>query len=317
MTSASVLAPDVSLIVIAFNERKRAPGCIRAVLDQGGDASFELIVVDDGSSDETSQVVAEAGAGDVRLRLLRLPQNLGRGAARAAGVDVARGRAIGFVDADITLPADWLGRCLAELPGHAAVGGTPVPDGDAAVLARISGAVPRVVPGSVPITGSNVLFDASVLARTGFDPRDRIGEDFRLAHRLLRDGHVLRRIPGLVVRHAEGKSYAEAIRWRYANAIDASSHPRELGRIRVADLVWAGWLGAWVVGILGTLAGAPGWLILGVVASIAPGIAHAVSRFRPRPLGPFLLACVLDVPLLVAYLVGRTVGIPRLLFGRR
>jgi hypothetical protein len=119
------------------------------------------------------------------------------------------------------------------------------------------------------------------------------------------------------MRHDEGRSYAEAIRWRYANAIDASSHPRELGRIRVADLVWAGWLGAWVVGILGTFAGVPGWLILGVVASIAPGIAHAASRFRPRPLGPSVLACMLDVPLLVAYLVGRTVGIPRLLFGRR
>ena len=317
MTAASALAPDVSLVVIAFNERERVPDCVHAILAQETDALFDVVFVDDGSTDGTAEAVTAAAAGDERLRLVRLPRNRGRGAARAAGVAAARGRAIGFVDADITLPPDWLARCLAELPGHAAVGGIAVPDGDTTVLARISGATPRVVAGSMPITGNNVLFDAAVFARTGFDPRDRLGEDFRLAARLLRDGHKLRRVPGLAVRHEENKTYARALRWRFDNGVDAATHPRELGILRFADLVWVGWSCAWIAGVVGTVAASPWWLLLGPAAGVAAGVMHATTRFRPRPLGPFLLACLADVPLLTAYLAGRTVGIPRLLFGRR
>jgi glycosyltransferase involved in cell wall biosynthesis len=307
--------PGVSLVVIAYNERDHGPGCVRAILAQETDARFELAFVDDGSTDGTAEAVSAAAAGDERFRFIRLPQNRGRGAARAAGVEAAQGRAIGFVDADITLPPDWLARCLAELPGHAAVSGIAVPDGHTAVLARISGAVPREVGGSLPISGSNVLFDAGVFARTGFDPRDRIGEDTRLAARLLREGLKLRRVPGLVVRHEESKTYPRELRWRFDNGIDASSLPRLLG-FRFADMVWIGWLAGWIAGVALAIAVAPWWLLLGPAASIAAGVLHAASRFHPRPLGRFLLACIADIPLLTAYLVGRTVGLPRLFLGR-
>jgi glycosyltransferase involved in cell wall biosynthesis len=313
----SVAQPDVSFVVIAHDERQRAPACVRSIIGQRTDAGFELIVVDDGSTDGTAQVVESAAEGDPRLRLVRLPENRGRGAARAAGVAEARGRAIAFVDADITLPDDWLERCLAELPGNAAVGGIAVPDGDTTVVARLSGAKPRPVGGSAAITGNNVLFDARVFASHGFDPRDRLGEDFRLANRLVRAGYSLRRVPGLVVRHDEAKTYGHGLRWRFANGIDASSHPREMGRIRLADVVWGGWMAAWIVAVVGTIAAGPRWLALGIAASIAPGVMHSVSRFEPRPAGGFLLACALDVPMLDAYLLGRTVGIPRLIRGRR
>ena len=308
-------SPDASIVVIALNELDHAPGCVRAILDQETNARFELVFVDDGSIDGTSEAVVAEAAGDERLRLIRFPANRGRGAARAAGVEAARGRAIGFVDADVTLPPDWLARCLAELPGHAAVSGIAVPDGHTAVLARISSAVPREVGGSMPITGSNVLFDAEVFARTGFDPRDRIGEDTRLAARLMQQGQKLRRVPGLVVRHEESKTYARELRWRYANGIDAASLPRLLG-IRFADLVWAGWLGAWLAGIALALVTSPWWILLGPAASVVAGVLHASSRFHARPLGPFLVACLADVPLLTSYLIGRTVGLPRLFVGR-
>jgi glycosyltransferase involved in cell wall biosynthesis len=317
MTPASGPAPDVSIVVIAYNERDHAPECVRAIFAQQTDVRFDVVFVDDGSTDGTADAVTAVAAGDVRFRLVRLPHNRGRGAARAAGVEAARGRVIGFVDADITLPSDWLARCLAELPGHAAVGGIAVPDGDTTVLARLSGATPREVAGSMPITGNNVLFDAAVFARTGFDPRDRLGEDFRLAARLLRDGYRLRRVPGLTVRHEESKTYARALRWRFDNGVDAATHPRELGILRFADLVWVGWCAAWIVGFAGAVAASPWWLLLGPAASVVAGVMHAATRFRPRPPGPFLLACLADVPLLTAYLAGRTVGVPRLIRGRR
>lgn len=310
-------SPAVSVVVIAHNERHRAPECVRAILDQGTEAAFELIFVDDASTDGTSEVVIDAAQGDGRLRLIRLPENRGRGAARAAGVAQAEGGAVAFVDADITVPTDWLERCLGALPGHAAVGGIAVPDGDTTVVARLSGATPRPVGGSADITGNNVLFDRTVLEQFGFDPRDRLGEDFRLANRLRRAGFRLARVPGLTVRHEESKSYARGLRWRLENGVDAASHPRELRRLRFADAVWGGWVTAWFIAVAAALLVAPRWIALGVGATIIPGLMHAATRFRARPIGPFMVACALDVPMLAAYLVGRTIGLPRLLRPRR
>ena len=310
-------AAQVSLVIIAHNEVARAPSCIRSILAQQATAPLEVILVDDGSTDGTAEAVEAAAAGDARLRIVRLPENRGRGAARSAGVEAARGDAIAFVDADVTLPPDWLARCLAELPGYAAVGGVAIPDGHTAVVARLSGATPREVGGSMPITAANVLFDATVLREAGFDPRDRLGEDFRLVAKLRRGGHSLRRVPGLIVRHEESKSYAQALRWRFENGVDAATHPRELGRIRFADIVWIGWMGAWIAGLAGSLTRSPWWLLLGPSAGAAAGLAHAASRFEPRPARRFALACVLDAPMLTAYLVGRTIGAPRLLRARR
>ncbi len=317
MTSTADSTPDVSFVVIAFNERIRAPQCIRSILHQRTPASFEVLLVDDGSSDGTADAVAVTVGADKRLRIVALANNQGRGAARGVGVEAARGRSIALVDADVTLPRDWLDRCLAELPGNAGVGGIAVPDGDSTVLARISGAEPREVAGSMPITGNNVLFDAMVLREIGFDARDRLGEDFRLAARIQRAGHRLARVPGLTVRHEERESYWKAIRLRFETGVDAATHPRELGRLRFSDLVWLGWCGAWVIGVVGAVAGSPGWLFVGPASGAAAGVLHAATRFKPRPFGRFLVACLADIPLLFAYLVGRTVGAPRLVTRRR
>jgi hypothetical protein len=46
------------------------------------------------------------------------------------------------------------------------------------------------------------------------------------------------------------------------------------------------------------------------------GVVHAFTRFQIRPVVPFVLACLADIPLLNAYMLGRTWGLPRLLLGR-
>ncbi len=305
-------APEISIVVIAFNERDRAPRCVLSVLGQRTDAAFEVLLVDDGSTDGTADAVEAAAAGDERLRLVRLSANRGRGAARRAGVEAARGSVIGFVDADVNLPPVWLARCLAELPGYAAAGGIAIPDGHTAVVARLTGAAPRDVAGSMPITAANVLFDGEVLRQTGFDPRDHLGEDFRLVARLQREGYRLRRVPGLMVRHEESRTYADALGWRFENGIDASSHPRELGRLRVVDGIWFAWVSASIASLVGGVTRSPRWLLLWPTATVGAGLAHAVTRFHPHPFGRFLLACLADIPMMGAYLLGRTVGFSRL-----
>ena len=75
--------PSLAVVIPAFNEGGRIAATVLALarhVDQAG-LTWELIVVDDGSSDDTADVVRAVGATDPRVTLLRFPRNLGKGAA--------------------------------------------------------------------------------------------------------------------------------------------------------------------------------------------------------------------------------------------
>jgi dolichyl-phosphate beta-glucosyltransferase len=93
-----------SVVVPAYNEGPRIADTVttlRSVLDG---IDLEVIVVDDGSTDETSDLAERAGADLV----LRQPRNAGKGAAVRAGFARATGAAIAYTDADLAYPPDQL-----------------------------------------------------------------------------------------------------------------------------------------------------------------------------------------------------------------
>ena len=92
MESAS--ETGLSVVIPAHEEREAVGGVVRAVLETCPDA-LEVLVVDDGSTDGTSEVAAAAGA-----RVLRLNPNRGKGHALRAGIEAARGDVLVFIDAD-------------------------------------------------------------------------------------------------------------------------------------------------------------------------------------------------------------------------
>lgn len=99
----------VSLIIPAYNEAKRLPPYLAAVrphFDEHYPAAYEVIVVDDGSGDGLSDVLAPLLAGWAELRLISLPTNQGKGAAVRAGMLAARGQTLLFADADGATPID-------------------------------------------------------------------------------------------------------------------------------------------------------------------------------------------------------------------
>ena len=124
-----------SVVIPAFNEARRLPPYLDDVVAffEGRGEPYEVIVVDDGSTDDTHAVV-EARVRDVgSVRLLRLPRNSGKGMAVRAGMLAARGAYRLFTDAD---------------------GATPIGE-----VKRLE---PVLLAGADVVIGSRVLVDASV-----------------------------------------------------------------------------------------------------------------------------------------------------------
>lgn len=309
------MTPQVAIIVIAFNEERRIELCLHALLVQAVPVSYEVIVVDDGSSDSTARVVERLQTDHPNLRLVRHDVNSGRGAARLSGQNASDTRWIGFVDADIVVPPHWLQRCLEELSSADGVSGIAQPDGDCAVIWRICQPTLRDRPGSAEITGNNVLFSREALTRVPFSPNAKLGEDFRLATLMTHDGLRLRTIRDLKVAHGESKTYWQALSWMWQSGVDATSLLFEFRRIRVPDLAWLTWLAGLVAVVACACAGALGiWIAISVVVALTLVVdgAFILSRFAPLP-HPirFLDALAISPPLMLAYLAGRSAGLIR------
>lgn len=111
--------PKASIIVPAFNVADTLPQTLESLLNQTFE-DFEIIVVDDGSSDETAQITRDFAA-DSRVKLIR-QSNRGLAGARNSGIAHARGKYIGFCDADDLWRPQKLAIHIAHLDGAPNVG---------------------------------------------------------------------------------------------------------------------------------------------------------------------------------------------------
>lgn len=95
--------PEVSIVVPAYNESARIGPTLARIAEYFEEirVSCEIVVVDDGSNDETAAVARARGA-----RIVALESNRGKGAAVRAGVLASRGAAILFTDADLSTPIE-------------------------------------------------------------------------------------------------------------------------------------------------------------------------------------------------------------------
>jgi len=127
-------AVDLTMVIPAFNEAIRLPPTLARMRDylDAGEDTYEVLVVDDGSDDDTVEV-AESAARDWRqLQVLRLPHNQGKGAAVREGMLRGRGTLRAFSDADLSTPIDELPRLRSHLGGacHVAIASRDAPGSD-------------------------------------------------------------------------------------------------------------------------------------------------------------------------------------------
>jgi glycosyltransferase involved in cell wall biosynthesis len=187
--------PEVSVVVPTRNRRELLALTLRSVLGQHG-VDLEVVVVDDGSTDDTAGVVKRLA--DPRVRLVRHATPLGVSSSRNAGIAEARGPWVAFLDDDDLWAPEKLALQLeAADAAHRAwvyAGTVNVDDrlrmlegGPPAPPERVAELLDRYNP--VPAGASNVMVRADTLARVGgFDPRLRRTEDWDLWIRLARDG---------------------------------------------------------------------------------------------------------------------------------
>ena len=196
----------VSVVIPVHNRRDLVLGAIESALAQRLPA-FEVIVVDDGSTDDTAERVAAQFGG--RVRLVRLPVNLGRSTARNTGVAFARGQLVAFLDSD----DEWLPDKLARQVPHFAADDVmlvhshvEIVDAAGAVRVEESRLVQRAFAAAAT-RGTDYagltqtwcrLYTPTVVARRdalvaagGFDPRLSAFEDWDLFWRVATLGRVV------------------------------------------------------------------------------------------------------------------------------
>ena len=106
----------LSIIVPIFNEEQVIPELykrITAVMDEIGE-SWELVCINDGSSDRSAQMLVDLNKADPRVKLLELSRNFGHQLAITAGLDYAEGDAVVIIDADLQDPPEVIAEMLAR-----------------------------------------------------------------------------------------------------------------------------------------------------------------------------------------------------------
>lgn len=107
----------LSLIIPAYNEGKIIQETLNRVFKflSKKHFSWEVIVIDDGSADNTADLITDFADKNKRIRLVKLKKNRGKGAALRAGVEKAKGEYVIYSDADLSVPLRYLDELIKEL----------------------------------------------------------------------------------------------------------------------------------------------------------------------------------------------------------
>ncbi len=213
----------ISVIVPAKDAAESLPACLDALIRQNGwvwDVDYEIIVVDDGSSDDTARIAAQCG-----VRVISQP-NAGPASARNHGAQSAAGEILAFTDADCIPTENWLAELVKPFSNPQIVGVK------GAYACRETALVPRFVQCEYAFkyermrkleridfvdTYSAAYRRDVFLQHDGFNPLFRVPsvEDQEFSFRLARKGLWLVFQPTAVVFHRHDLDVSEYVRRKY------------------------------------------------------------------------------------------------------
>lgn len=241
-------SPRVSVVVASYNGAATLKACLHS-LEMLRYPDYEVLLVDDGSSDPTPEIAALFP----RVRYIRHEVNRGLSAARNTGIYAATGDIIAFTDSDCRADEDWLWYLVGDLlhSGFAGMGGHNfLPPDDSAVAAAVM--VSPGGPAHVMLTdrvaehipGCNMAFHRwALLELGGFDPVYRkAGDDVDVCWRLQQRGYRIGFSPGGFVWHYRRNTIQAYLKQQSgygdAEALLERRHPENFNRF--GGSIWHG-----------------------------------------------------------------------------
>ena len=195
------------MVVATYNGSRTLEACLQSLVELDY-PHYEVIVVDDGSTDRTPEIIRAYPT----VKFIRRPSNQGLSVARNVGIAAATGEIVAFTDSDCIADKDWLNYLVQTLESgdYAAVGGPnispPAHDHVQACVAAAPGSPSHVLltdTDAEHIPGCNMAFYKWALETIdGFDPGFRkAGDDVDVCWRLLQGGFKIGFSPSAVVWH--------------------------------------------------------------------------------------------------------------------
>jgi glycosyltransferase involved in cell wall biosynthesis len=187
--------PKISVIVPAFNEEKFLPNCLESLRNQDL-KDFELIVVNNNSTDKTAEIAKKFGA------ILVSEKNQGVAFARQKGFLRAKGKIIATTDADTILPENWLSRIFKEFEKNenlVAFGGSCY-FYSGPILVRLASQYfltlflifDKFLSGGWNLMGCNMAIKKEAFFKVGgFNTNLKLNEESEISHRLRKVGKVI------------------------------------------------------------------------------------------------------------------------------
>lgn len=181
---------ELSVVIPTYNQANLLRECLRSLVDQTlTPEDYEIILVDDGSTDQTQGVCSEFAQ---HIKTVRFPVNRGRSAARNAGIQQAMASIIVFLDSDVIVRPDFL---EWHLRTHRQNGQGILSRGPVVLVSDPSAArttrTPRVAASPAYLDTANAAVEKAALSRAGMFDEGFPGygwEDFELGMRLKRLG---------------------------------------------------------------------------------------------------------------------------------
>ena len=238
--------PVISVVLPVFNGASHIEVSVRSILDQTFD-DFELIAINDGSTDSTLEILQSIGAGDSRLVLVSR-ENRGLVASLNEGIDVARGDWIARMDADDISEPNRFERQLQRLAEkNADICGSWVQffgATDARILrhAESDEAIKAELLFGAPFAHPSVMMKATLARQLRYDPVWEKCEDYDLWERAARAGWRMTNVPEVLLRYRKHdlqissefsfyqQQLSQKIRYRYWEFFLTSN--------RIGDLRW-------------------------------------------------------------------------------
>lgn len=208
----------ISVIVPCYNEEKSIKNCIDSLLEQTY-SDFEIIVINDGSSDKTSELIKTYN--DKKIVFLDNKKNKGRRAAINDALKISKGTYVAITDADCEIPRDWLSKICSEFEKDEkldAVGGVYESLSEDA-MSLAGNMLERIfmdfelIPNLLP--GANSAYKKSVLVKVGGYPERKWGADSFLTMILKEKGYKIKISPRITVKTQYPNTIKKAIKRKY------------------------------------------------------------------------------------------------------